>query len=72
MDPLIQFSKDQCPQTLEETIKINKIPYQEAIGSLNYCAIATRLDITFSVSLLAQFMDNLGKTHWEAVKWVFH
>ena len=24
------------------------------------------------VSLLAQFMENLGRTHWETVKRVFH
>ena len=48
-----------------------KVPYREAIGSLNYCAVATCPDITFSVSLLAQFMDNLGRIHWEAVKRVF-
>ena len=45
-----------------------KVPYREAIGSLNYCAIATQPDIAFSVSLLTQFMENLGRTHWEAVK----
>ena len=38
---------------------------------LNYCAVATRPDIAFSVSLLAQFMENPGRTHWEAVKRVF-
>ena len=71
MDPSIRFSKDQCPQTIEETVEMSKIPYREAVGSLNYCAVATRPDIAFSVSLLAQFMDNPGKTHWEAVKRVF-
>ena len=71
MDSSIRFSKDQCPQTLEEAAKMSKVPYREAIGSLNYCAVATWPDIAFSVSLLAQFMDNLGKIHWEAVKRVF-
>ena len=71
MDPSIQFSKDQSPQTVEEIADMNKIPYREAIGSLNYCAVATRPDIAFSVSLLAQFMENPGRTHWEAVKRVF-
>ena len=72
MDPSVQFSKDQCPQTLEESAKMSKVPYREAIGSLNYCAVAMRPDIAFSVSLLAQYMEDPGRTHWEAVKRIFH
>ena len=71
MDPLIQLSKDQCPQTLEEIANMKKILYHEAIGSLNYCTIATRPDIAFSISLLAQYMNNPRQTHWEAVKHIF-
>jgi len=71
MDPSIHFSKSQCPQTLEETAEMRRVPYREAIGSLMYCAVATRPDIAFSVSLLSQFIENPGKVHWEAVKRVF-
>ena len=71
MDPSIRFSKDQCPQMPEEVADMCKVPYHGAIGSLNYCAVATRPNIAFPVSLLAQFMENLGKVHWEAVKRVF-
>ena len=71
MDPSIQLSKDQCPSTPEEVAEMCKVPYQEAVGSLNYCTVATWPDITFSVSLLAQFMENPSCIHWEAVKWVF-
>ena len=72
MDPSIRFSKDQCPQTPEEVADMHKVPYREAIGSLNYCAVATCPDITFPVSLLAQFMENPGCIHWQAVKRIFH
>ena len=68
MDPSIRFLKDQCPQTPEEVVDMHKVPYHEAIGSLNYCAVATHPDIAFPVSLLAQFMENPGHIHWEAVK----
>ena len=47
-----------------------KVPYLEAIGSLNYLAVATQPNISFSVLLLVQFMGNLGRVHWEAVKHV--
>ena len=71
MDPSIRFSKDQCLQTPEEAAEMHKVPYHEAIGSLNYCAVATHPDITFPVLLLAQFMENPGCIHWEAVKRIF-
>ena len=71
MDPSIQFSKDQCPQTPEEVSKMCKVPYCKAIDSLNYCAVAIQPDIAFPVLLLAQFMENPGKIHWEAIKWIF-
>ena len=47
MDPSIHFLKDQCPQTPEEIADMCKIPYCEAIGLLNYCAVATHPDISF-------------------------
>ena len=71
MDPSIHFSKDQCPKTPEEVAEMTKIPYHEAIGSLIYCTVATHPDIAFPTSLLAQYMENPGKVHWEAVKQIF-
>lgn len=71
MDPSIHFSKDQCPKTPEEIADMARIPYREAIGSLIYCAVATRPDIAFPTSLLAQYMENPGRVHWEAVKRIF-
>lgn len=71
MDPSIWLLKDQCPCTPEEVAKMSKVLYHKAVGSLNYCAVAMWLDIAFLVSLLAQFMENPGCTHWEAVKQVF-
>ena len=72
MDPSICFAKDQLPQTPEEIANMHKVPYHKAIGLLNYCAVATQPDIAFPVLLLAQFMENPGRTHWEAVRKVFH
>ena len=56
---------------IEEISEMKKVPYREAVGSLNYCAMAMQPDIAFSVLLLAQFMDNPGHVHWEGVKQVF-
>ena len=46
------------------------IPYQEAIGALNWIAVGSRPDIVFVVSQPAQFLENPGRVHWEATKQV--
>ena len=71
MDPTIRYSKTQCPATLEEKAKMKNIPYREAIGALMYCAVTTRLDISFAVALLSQFLENPGVTHWNGVRHVY-
>ena len=42
-------------------------PYHELVGSLNYIAIATHLDISYAVSRLASFLDCFQQEHWMAV-----
>jgi hypothetical protein len=71
MDPNTQLSKSQCPTAIADIARMKKIPYREAIGSLMYAAVGTRPDIAFAVSTLAQFSQNPGWVHWEAVKKVF-
>jgi len=48
-----------------------KVPYQEAVGTLMYAMLGTRLDITYAVQSLSKFSKNPRKSHWEAVKRVF-
>lgn len=45
-----------------------RAPYREAIGCLQYLACATRPDILFAVSFLAQFNQNPREIQWTAVK----
>ena len=40
--------------------------YRELIGSLQYVALATRPDISFTISKLAQLLVNPGRVHLEA------
>lgn len=37
-----------------------------------YVRLCTRLDIAHSVGAMSQFMSNLGREHWEGVKWLLH
>jgi hypothetical protein len=67
-DPHTCLSKDQCPFTVEEIAFMCNIPYQEAVGSLQYLSVATQPDVTFAVSILSKFYANPGPAHWNGVK----
>ncbi|PPQ72971.1 hypothetical protein CVT26_014516, partial [Gymnopilus dilepis] len=71
IDPNQQLSRSQCPTSLADKARMKNVPYREAVGSLMYASMGTRPDITFATSTVAQFMDNPGWVHWEAVKKIF-
>ena len=71
MDPSAPLLKSQSPTKLDDIAKMRNVPYREAMGSLMYAAMGTRLDITFATSTMAQYSENLGWKHWEAVKRIF-
>ena len=71
MDHNQPLGRSQCPSTLADIAQMKNVPYREAVGSLMYAAMGTRPDITFGVTTVAQFMDNPGWVHWEAVKRIF-
>jgi hypothetical protein len=72
MVPNSIYLKEDCPADASHTTCMKKTPYREAIGSLMYTSIATCPDITFAISTLSQFLENLGEAHWDVVKHVFH
>ena len=72
MAPGVSYSKKDSPTSPDEAVCMKNTPYREAIDSLMYAAVAMHPDITFAVSTLSQFLDNLGDAHWEAAKRVFH
>ena len=48
------------------------IPYKELVSSIAWSVLATRPDISFPSLTLSQFMQNPGRMHWEAGKYVMH
>ena len=44
------------------------VPYCEAIGTLNWLAVASHPNIAFVVGQLAQILENPGRIHWDATK----
>jgi hypothetical protein len=71
MDPSTPLSKKQEPQSNEEKKEMENVPYLIAVGALNYLAITTRPDISYTVGVLARFNTNPGPAHWKAVKHLF-
>jgi hypothetical protein len=59
-----------CPSTKEENEYMSRIPYANVEGSLMYVMVSTRLYISHAVGVVSRYMENLGKEHCEAVKWV--
>ena len=66
----LKLSKKMCPTTVEEKGNMAKVPYSSAVGSLMYAMVCTRPDIAHAVGVVSRFLENPGKEHWEAVKWI--
>jgi len=63
MDPNTQLSKNQSPTSAKEIAEMSVVPYRESMGSLNWAAVGTQLDIMFVVGVLSQYMENPGRAH---------
>jgi hypothetical protein len=48
-----------------------KVLYASAVGCLMYAMVCTRPDLAHVVSVVSKYIVNLGKQHWDAVKWIF-
>jgi hypothetical protein len=65
-----KLTKEMCPKTQEEIEYMYRVPYSSAVGSLMYAMVCTRPDIAHVVGVVRKYINNLGKEHWEAVKWI--
>lgn len=57
-------------ETLDQPV-IESVRYAEAIGSLLYCALATRPDIAHALSVLSKYTGAPREAHYKGVKRVF-
>lgn len=71
MDPAARLTPEQAPATAAEHAIMRDKPYREAVGALNWAALATRPDIAFAVATVARFAANPGPAHWDAVKRIY-
>ena len=68
MEPNVQFSVDQSPSTTNQLARMKGVPYSEAIGSVLWPVVVSRPDAAYAIGILAQFIQNPGSAHWEALK----
>jgi len=68
METGIKLTKDDSPTTQEEQNKMKNFPYKTLVGSLLHLSLNTRPDISFSTSIVAQYLANPGLQHWHSVK----
>ena len=62
MDVTIHFQKAAADDVDIE------VPYASLIGSINYCAITTRPDISYAMNKCAQYTSKPMTVHWNAAK----
>ncbi|GJU30249.1 retrotransposon protein, putative, ty1-copia subclass, partial [Tanacetum coccineum] len=65
-----KLSLKDCPVRDCDVKRMSKVPYANAVGSLMYLMVCTRLDIAYAVSVVSRYLANPGKKHWEAMKWI--
>ena len=63
----IVLDSDMSPKTESEREEMKDKPYRAILGSVMWGQLATRPDLSFSVSLLARFQSNPGKEHWNSL-----
>ncbi|WJZ84460.1 hypothetical protein VitviT2T_004063 [Vitis vinifera] len=56
------------PCEKDEELVGPEVPYLSAIGALMYLANCTRLDIAFSINLLARYSSAPTRRHWNGIK----
>ena len=72
MDPHIQLSTSQFVKSTANIAFMKQVLYCSALGSLMYLAVGIQPDITFAISMLAQFTENPGLAYWEVLEQVYH
>ena len=65
-----KLSAQLFPSTYAEREYMLQISYSNAVGSLMYAMVCTRLDISYAVGIVSKYMHNPGKGHWQSVKWI--
>ncbi|GJW36958.1 retrovirus-related pol polyprotein from transposon TNT 1-94 [Tanacetum coccineum] len=64
----VKLSSKMSPSSEKKRMKISRVPYASAVGSLMFEMICTRPDIAHAVRVVSRYMAKPGREHWEAMK----
>ncbi|GJV65987.1 hypothetical protein Tco_1476815 [Tanacetum coccineum] len=64
----VKLSSKMSPSSEKERMKMSRVSYASAVGSLMFVMICTRPDIAHAVGVVSRYMAEPGREHWEAVK----
>ncbi|GJZ97607.1 retrovirus-related pol polyprotein from transposon TNT 1-94 [Tanacetum coccineum] len=64
----IKLSSKMSPSSEKGRMKMSRVPYASAVGSLMFAMICTRPNIAHAVGVVSRYMAEPGREHWEAVK----
>lgn len=64
-------SKNLFPRTQDEKDYMERLPYASVVGNLMYSMIYTRPYVAQAMGVVSRFINNPGKGHWQAIKWIF-
>ncbi|GKD75885.1 retrovirus-related pol polyprotein from transposon TNT 1-94 [Tanacetum coccineum] len=64
----VKLSSKMSHSSEKERMKMSRVPYASAVGSLMFAMICTRPDIAHAVGVVSRYMAEPGRGHWEAVK----
>lgn len=67
----VKLTTEDQPVTKEDKVEMESVPYRAAVGCLIYLTVWTRLDIAKATQEVAQFSDNPGRKHWQALKRIY-
>lgn len=65
-----RLSSAQSPIDKHELDDMKSVPYASLVGSLMYGMVCSRPDVAHSMSIVGRYMENPGRSHWEACKWI--
>ncbi|KAL4556874.1 hypothetical protein LXL04_035040 [Taraxacum kok-saghyz] len=64
----VKLSKSQCPSSSDEHDQMSRVPYASAIGSIMYAMICTHPDVSYALTMVSRYQENLGLSHWTTIK----
>ena len=61
-------NSSRAPGWVQISEIIDRLPYQQLVGSLMYAMVGTRPDLAYAVGTLAQHMQEPRRNHWQAAQ----